>query len=603
MAILHRNPMPLSGALFVTNPRRRKSVRKNRSTRRKNALKMKRNAKHSALYKFLKSKSNPKKRRNGTKKGMVRKTARRAYMRKNGATKAIRTASGTRYMVDGKFASKAKYDAATKKKKSTAKKSTAKKSTAKKSSAKRKVVTTARGKRYMVGGKFVTKAKYDAAGKKSSVKRKASASKKKGGKKVSKWNKFRTKMKGAGLNEFQMRRLYKRYVNGQETMSSLTKIKKSVDSRSRKLARVGRRTKSRAVTQLKAEKGWLWNPLKKLKVRKNQGIMGVQPLALPLQVVEGVQSKASRLPVVKFVSFAITPIALGAAVYAVHRIAEPHVMKLAEDLKVQKIPVLKETLKFPYTTTGVVAGLALGLLAKAGVLNRNAASMVAASAASVGIALDLSLRPVAKAAESVVEDQVALADMAQGQDMGALHTNPSCYGDGGQYMIGRNSTALGAVHMGAVHMGGVHDSEYGDASPADAKMCTCVMMPDEVAAAKAGKDAYIRKFGLAPRNKYRSQSLYSRHAGRAGHRFGWLINMVGFANFQKIAAMPPKQRATVISQLQKQAIASIPQLVAAQQAQHGDIESASIPVDGTINGVQGFGSAHYGALMFAGSGY
>ena len=565
--------MPLSGALFVTNPRRKKAVRKNRKTRRKNALKMKRNAKHSALYKFLKSKSNPKKRSNGTKKGQARKTARKAYMKKKNGTKKgmVRKTARRAY---------------------------------KKNAPARKVVTSASGhKMHYVKGKLVSKAKYDAAGKKKTTTKKGMVRKtarrayepKKGGKKVSKWNSFRKKMKGAGLDEFQMKRLYKRYKDGKETLASLTKIKQSVDSRSRKLARVGRTTKSRAVKQLKAEKGWLWNPLKSIKTRKNQGIMGVQPLALPLQVVEGVQSKASKLPVVKFISFAITPIALGATVYAVHRIAEPHVMKLAQDLKVQKIPVLKETLKFPYTTTGVVAGLALGLLAKAGVLNRNAASMVAASAASVGIALDLSLRPTAQAAAQIVEDQIATADVvsAEGGDMGALHTNPSCYGDGGQYMIGRNTTALGAVH----------DSEYGDASPADAKICTCVMMPDEVAAAKAGKDAYLRKFGLAPRNKYRSQSLYSRHAGRAGHRYGWLINMVGFANFQKIAAMPPKQRATVISQLQKQAISSIPQLVAAQQAKHGDIESASIPVDGTINGVQGFGSAHYGALMFAGSGY
>jgi hypothetical protein len=79
--------------------------------------------------------------------------------------------------------------------------------------------------------------------------------------------------------------------------------------------------------------------------------------------------------------------------------------------------------------------------------------------------------------------------------------------------------------------------------------------------------------------------------------------MIGFENFQKIASLPPKQRETVISQLQQQAIATIPKLVAQQQAQGSSLESASVPVDGTMNGVGGVEGVAYGALMFAGSGY
>jgi len=152
-------------------------------------------------------------------------------------------------------------------------------------------------------------------------------------------------------------------------------------------------------------------------------------------------------------------------------------------------------------------------------------------------------------------------------------------------------------------MAGAHDSIYGDASVADAKACTCVMMPDEVAAAKAGKMAYIRKFGTSPRNLKSGQSLMSRHAGRPGHRYGWIVKMLGFENFQKIASLPPKKRESVISQLQQQAIAAIPKLVAQQQAKGASVESASIPVHGTLNGVGGVEGAAYGALMFAGNGY
>ena len=79
--------------------------------------------------------------------------------------------------------------------------------------------------------------------------------------------------------------------------------------------------------------------------------------------------------------------------------------------------------------------------------------------------------------------------------------------------------------------------------------------------------------------------------------------MIGFENFQKIASLPPKRREIVISQLQKQAIASIPALVQAQQAQNASLETASLPVQGAMNGVQGFQGVGYGAMMFAGQGY
>jgi len=159
---------------------------------------------------------------------------------------------------------------------------------------------------------------------------------------------------------------------------------------------------------------------------------------------------------------------------------------------------------------------------------------------------------------------------------------------------------MGAIHMGAAQSA---DPEYHDASPADARHCTCVMMPDEVAAAKAGRAAFARKFPSAPRNMKKTQDLLSRHAGRAGHRYGWLIKMIGFGNFQKIASLPPKRREIVISQLQKQAIASIPALLQAQARQNASLETASLPVEGTLNGVQGFQGVGYGAMMFAGQGY
>jgi len=589
MAIMHRNPMPLNGALFVTNPRRRKNARRrNGLATSRNSLAQRRNA-ISQL------------RRNATQMSL-------------GFDEAINIASP-------------KATAGT-----------------------RKTTSSSKGKNMSEYKKLQAEAKklgLKASGKTADLKRRIAAAKKKakgsskksgGSRKASGWSMFQKKVKGLSLTRGQVQALYKKFQKDPKaTQKKIDGFRTKVRAEAAKLkgAKVGRSYLRKGRESILAEGQFLNNPMKKInpRRRKNVGIAGVQPLAMPLAIVQDVQQGASKIPVVKFLSFAVTPLALGATVYGVHKLAEPHVMKLLEsNLKVQNIPVLKETLKFPYTTTGVVAGLALGLLAKYKILDPQAAALVASSAVSVGIGLDLSLRSFAKAAtdvaseakaEATAEAAVAAAEAVEamtGQpveaiaaetapaDMGALHMGAIQYGDGGQYMIGRNSTALGnygAIQMGAIHMGAAQsaDPEYHDASPADARHCTCVMMPDEVAAAKAGRAAFARKFPSAPRNMKKTQDLLSRHAGRAGHRYGWLIKMIGFGNFQKIASLPPKRREIVISQLQKQAIASIPALLQAQARQNASLETASLPVEGTLNGVQGFQGVGYGAMMFAGQGY
>ena len=614
MAIMHKNPMPLSGALFVTNPRKR----------RRNAL---------ALS------SNPRRRRNAL------------SMRRNSLMEKLRINADQQPTIPGFGDASASSTSATKSRtKSQAKKTTttATRKMGEGLTYQQKVAALrAAGK---LEGRNPKKAKVekmyadfiaDPISKKKTTAKKTTE-KKTGEKKVSDWGKFLGMVKGMGLTRAETKSLYGKFKSGDKSAADIKKLRSEINKKAKSIkaeqkhGKVGARTYRAAYNSVKSEKPLLFNPfrLKNPRRRKNQGIMGIQPLALPLQFVEGVQQTASNVPVVKFVSFAITPLALGAAVYAVHRLAEPHVMKILEqDVKVQDIPVLKETLRFPYTTTGVVAGWALGALAKFDVLNAQAASLVAASAVSVGIALDMSLRPVAKAAQQVVEQQVAekqaeiavqaaeAVEAITGQDtavaastvavngqgvtaptapsMGAIRAYRSNgYGDGGQYMIGRNTTALGSIHYGASA-----DPEYADASPADAQACTCEMTAKEISAAKAGRAMWAKAFPSAPRNLKRSQSLYSRHAGLEGHRYGWVIKMIGFKNFQKIASLPPQQRATVLRQLQKRAVASIPSLVHAQQKQNGSIETASLSLNGTFNAVQGFDSPTYGALMFAGSGY
>lgn len=538
MAILHRNPMPLSGALFVTNPRRKK-----KSTRRK------------------------------------RKSLRiptRLNARKKAPTASV------------SFKAAEELDKASKRK-----------------SSKKKAPAKSRKKSLKV----------KSSKKKSSRKTIASRSQPT---RLKKWAAFQKRMSGLGLTRSELSKLYKK----NKTSKQLTELKREIRKSAGKIHRsrkIGRRTYTKAKGNVQSKMPMLFNPLKKVGLRKNP-ILGVNILATPIALAQAVQTRLQTIPVLKTVAWTVTPIALGYGALRLHEMAKPYVVgtvlpaiasaaqKVAEIPVIGGVteavvtPVLAKANQYPYTSTAIAGGLTLGLLAKKGYVSKSAAAMVAGAAATVGIVLD---------------------SLNQGTELGALHTNPHCYGDGGQYMIGRNSTALGAEHMGAVqmgaidmgavqlsgahmaglHMAGAHDSLYGDASVADAKACTCVMMPDEVAAAKAGKMAYIRKFGTSPRNLKSGQSLMSRHAGRPGHRYGWIVKMLGFENFQKIASLPPKKRESVISQLQQQAIAAIPKLVAQQQAKGASVESASIPVHGTLNGVGGVEGAAYGALMFAGNGY
>jgi hypothetical protein len=404
-----------------------------------------------------------------------------------------------------------------------------------------------------------------------------------------------------------------------KTKTSAEKIATYNKSHAKKLAegRKGFYEKARGI--LRGEGGdyaqFLNNPWKIFKrFRKNQGIGGIQPLAMGLEGTDYVQKQVSKVPVVRLASFAITPIAVGFVTYHVSKMLEPKLMEMLDKSGVDRIPVLNKVLVYPYTTTGVATGIALGTLAKFKLINKQAASIIATAAASIGIALDLSLRSFAKAATDVASEEIAEASataqvaaaqaieqvdpaaaaaMAANGNMGAI-----AYGDGGAYMLGANTQALGKLseYQGIA-------MEYQDASAADAHYCNCHMLPDEVSAAKAGPSFYLLKFGRSPHRKKGQRTMVSRHAGRAGHRFGWLIKMFGYRNFQKLASLSTSQRTAVLMQLRKQALDTLPHLVQQYKAENASIETASIPIHGASNGQGGSQGLGYGALMYAGSNY
>lgn len=308
---------------------------------------------------------------------------------------------------------------------------------------------------------------------------------------------------------------------------------------------------------------------------------------------------------VPFIGKTLAPIVVsglfGYGIYKVHTAVEPFALPLVEKglNAISFFPparwAAERVALNPYLTLGAVVSIAAGLAAKKGLVTSANASWLGGLAVVSGVVLDQSLQPFAKAAAKVVvETEGADAVIASSPAQAGL------YGDGGAYIIGAPSQALGAI---GENLSGI-DREYADAVLVDAYACSDTMHPDEVAAILAGDSYFVQKFGHSPGRVRKSPSDYSRHAGRPGHRFGWLIKMVGFANLQKIAALPASQRESVIRKLREQACASAPAMIAAAQAESASaVESASLMMDNTFNGACGFQDMGYGSLIFAGSDY
>lgn len=159
-------------------------------------------------------------------------------------------------------------------------------------------------------------------------------------------------------------------------------------------------------------------------------------------------------------------------------------------------------------------------------------------------------------------------------------------------------SALGPMHGLAVNMNGIaamagETAEYADATGADAMYCGADLDSVEGDAALAGPRQWFRTFGPPNRRAAGPAQPQSRHAGRAGHRWGWLIKLVGFENFQKIVALAPERRVAVIHTLRQQAVEALPRMIETANA----VIPPNIAAEAQAQNLGG-----YGALMFAGSG-
>lgn len=245
----------------------------------------------------------------------------------------------------------------------------------------------------------------------------------------------------------------------------------------------------------------------------------------------------------------ITTLVLAGAAGAAHYYLAPMV-----DEQVTKLPVVGEYLGYaPYTITGAAASavvFGLGRLAGAGRFT----DKVALAALLGGPVLDVVDFFRSRASGS--SDMGSIVYNGLGNI--AVTTNPA-YGE--IAVMERANPGYGADTETAPMI-----LEYGDAQGADAYLSGEDFDDLEGDALIRGPRAFFARFGPPPRVASRVQGSYSRHAGRQGHRWGWLIKLVGFQKAAEIASLPPAARLQVIEALRRQALASLPAIMSQQAA-------------------------------------
>ena len=243
----------------------------------------------------------------------------------------------------------------------------------------------------------------------------------------------------------------------------------------------------------------------------------------------------------------------------------------------------------PYTITGLLAGT---VVAGAGAA-LNLSPMLYGSAAVLALTSGIVMDTVSYVGSMKSGDKAGLAYSGLAYS-GVAVTNPGYSG----VAIQNPGYGAAAADEQAIM------AEYGDAQESDSYVAGDDFDDEEGQAFIDGPRAFFARFGRPARVATRIRGPYSRHAGKHGHRWGWLIKLVGFQKAAEIASLPADRRVAVLSALKRQAAASLPALMAQQAGMSQIAQNDVYSVNMMGAGAEGAsGSSGYGALVYAGAGY
>lgn len=341
---------------------------------------------------------------------------------------------------------------------------------------------------------------------------------------------------------------------------------------------------------------------KNTRMRKNAGVP-----AMALNLFDRSANLLARIPVLGRLAPFVPTAGVFASVGAIHYFAGrkfgpalPGLAERAGSLIGQgeygyKVGMMAQ--KGAYTILGLLVsgGLALGSRFAPKLFPGRAATMTFATAAvGSGVFLDVvdALR-----GQDTPEEFMAGEDMDPmlGQQptlSGLAYTggglNGLAYTGGELNGLAYTGGELNGVHLNGAHMNGAQDlmesyagAHFGDAMHSGPDFDTiegqCLMM---------GPMAYKSRFGLPAARGFVNRSGMSAMAGKHGHRWGWLIKMIGFQRAAKLAALPPRKRMAIIAKLRAKAKMMI------DQANYGALAYQG----GNLNG------AHMNGLAYTGGG-
>ena len=262
-----------------------------------------------------------------------------------------------------------------------------------------------------------------------------------------------------------------------------------------------------------------------------------------------------------------------------------------------KVPVVGPYLEEnSLLTTGVLLSLIPALLGGvAGVRIGGDAGKAIAGISAAAAVMPLALFLADKAAEvSGIGD---LGGLALENGLGGLALdNVSALGD----------LSDGMAYQVAPLTASAEQVDFGQASLADAFYSGADFSADEGQALMNGE--FVGRYGAPPRRMGGGKVGASHLAGRPGHRWGWLVKMVGMDRARAICALPPKERVKMLAKLRAAAIKTFQDSSAADSVDSAAsmaAAQASGPSDVSgFSSAQGAGGAHgageLGATLFMG---
>jgi hypothetical protein len=258
-----------------------------------------------------------------------------------------------------------------------------------------------------------------------------------------------------------------------------------------------------------------------LSILNNRG-RGFRRNGVVDSVIGGVQGVVGSVPVVGPVAASlVAPLALGAGAAVVHfygvKAMNAAIDRWAPGVAEYVSPV-------EYSLAGVVVGALVSAIGPRLGLGTQGSEQIAAAAVTLGAGYDAFRALSNMDGLSSPFDGVASGYSGLGSDAGS---------------------DLGATGYGYSTYIAV---DYSDALNGDAAYCGDDMDDLEAHCLAGGPEMWCSTFGEPPKVATR-RGMYSRHAQRPGHRWGWLIKIVGWEKAKKIAKMSPARRQAMIDKM------------------------------------------------------